>query len=155
MATIGRSGRGHRTASAPEPFGATPRDRARALATESAITPNVKYHCPRCHAALEARSSQVNGWIRCARCGRAGLPPESLRKPRTEVGRRHDARALEQSALRPAHVRRITGVSAMFMALLVALLALLEQSRLGASVFTLIALACLAFSIYPVPQRVA
>jgi hypothetical protein len=41
------------------------------------------------------------------------------------------------------------------MALLVALMALLEDSRFGASICTLIALASLAFSVYPARARMA
>lgn len=41
----------------------------------------VTYPCPRCHAALEARASESYTWLRCPRCGRAGLPPEHMRNP--------------------------------------------------------------------------
>src|SRR4051812_14557409 len=47
----------------------------------SASTLSVEYHCPCCGAALVARSSQTFGWLRCPRCGRAGLPPEPVLAP--------------------------------------------------------------------------
>lgn len=39
----------------------------------------VTYECPRCHAALETRSSGPPAWLRCPSCGRASLPPEHNR----------------------------------------------------------------------------
>ena len=36
----------------------------------------VNYECPRCHAALEDRSSGPPAWLRCPSCGRASLTPE-------------------------------------------------------------------------------
>src|SRR3954468_22641240 len=46
------------------------------------ITFIVAYRCPRCHAALEARTSESQTWLRCPKCGRASLPPEHMREPR-------------------------------------------------------------------------
>jgi hypothetical protein len=45
------------------------------------ITFIVAYRCPRCHAALEARTAESHSWIRCPKCGRASLPPEHMRTP--------------------------------------------------------------------------
>jgi hypothetical protein len=133
------------------------------VATE--ITFIVDYHCPRCDAALEARSSQSSGWLRCPRCGRAGLPPEHMRAPRP---RAHaslgddvliigpvppDASATGRSSFRPGSFRRIACASALFLSLLIALLSLLEHDETGAWVFALIALAFLAFTVYPSRPR--
>jgi DNA-directed RNA polymerase subunit RPC12/RpoP len=127
----------------------------------------VEYRCPRCDAALEARSSQDYGWLRCPRCGRASLPPEHMHAPRPRarvplgadvliIGpERPGASATGRSSFRPGSFRRIAGATALFLSLLIALLSVLEEDRIGALVFTLIALACLAFSVYPARPRVA
>lgn len=41
----------------------------------------VSYRCPRCDAALEARTSEADSWLRCPRCGRASLPPDTSLTP--------------------------------------------------------------------------
>jgi len=47
---------------------------------QAEITFVVSYRCPNCQAALEARSSEVQqGWLRCPKCGRASLPPSTVR----------------------------------------------------------------------------
>jgi DNA-directed RNA polymerase subunit RPC12/RpoP len=127
----------------------------------SEITYIVEYRCPRCGAALEARSSQAYGWLRCPRCGRAALPPEftGARRPRARgplgddfliIGPepRGDSGGL-QRAFRAGSVRRITGVSAFFLLLLLALFAWLERGHLAAFFFTAVALCSLAFAVYP------
>jgi hypothetical protein len=48
------------------------------------ITYIMTYRCPRCHAALEARTSESHTWVRCPRCGRANLPPEHTYRPPRE-----------------------------------------------------------------------
>ena len=45
------------------------------------ITFIVAYRCPRCHAALEARTSESQTWLRCPKCGRASQPPEHTVTP--------------------------------------------------------------------------
>jgi len=48
----------------------------------------VNYECPRCHVALENRSSGAPAWLRCPACGRASMPPDHERNagpPRSEV----------------------------------------------------------------------
>ena len=132
------------------------------MATE--FTFIVEYHCPRCEAALEARSSQSSGWLRCPRCGCAGLPPEHMRSPQPQsrsrppylsddillIGPpRPGASRTGRSSFPPGSFRRIAGASALFLSLLIALLSLLEQDRVTASAFTVIALICLAVSVYP------
>jgi hypothetical protein len=42
------------------------------------ITFIVTYECPRCQAALEARTAESQTWLRCPKCGRASLPPEHM-----------------------------------------------------------------------------
>lgn len=139
------------------------------MATE--MTFIVEYRCPRCDAALEARSSEAFGWLRCPNCGRASLPPEHMRPPRARPRARPSgssgddvviigpdppgADATARSPFRPGSFRRIAGASALFLSLLIALLSLLEQDRIGAMAFTVIAVACLAFSVYPVRPRSA
>ena len=34
------------------------------------------YSCPRCHAELETRFNEWQGWQRCPACGMLTLPPE-------------------------------------------------------------------------------
>jgi hypothetical protein len=48
------------------------------------ITFIVAYRCPNCQAALEARTSEAQGWLRCPKCGRASLPPDIVRMPRVD-----------------------------------------------------------------------
>jgi hypothetical protein len=48
------------------------------------ITFIVTYRCPSCQAALEARTSEAPGWLRCPKCGRASLPPDTVRMPRRD-----------------------------------------------------------------------
>jgi DNA-directed RNA polymerase subunit RPC12/RpoP len=133
----------------------------------------VEYRCPRCGAALEARSSQAYSWLRCPSCGRASLPPEHMRTPRPSVRSPLDedvliigpdrpgasasalASASGRSSFRPGSFRRIAGATALFLSLLIALLSMLEQDRTGALVFALIAVVCLAVSVYPARPRVA
>ncbi|SIO44593.1 hypothetical protein SAMN05444166_4790 [Singulisphaera sp. GP187] len=50
----------------------------------SEITYIVAYRCPNCQAALEARTSEAQTWLRCPKCGRANLPPELVRTPRVD-----------------------------------------------------------------------
>jgi DNA-directed RNA polymerase subunit RPC12/RpoP len=125
----------------------------------------VEYRCPRCDAALEARSSQSYGWLRCPRCGRASLPPEHMRARRPSgriplgddvliIGpERPGASAAARASFRPGSFRRIACASALFLSLLIALLSLLEHDETGAWVFALIALAFLAFTVYPSRPR--
>jgi DNA-directed RNA polymerase subunit RPC12/RpoP len=127
----------------------------------------VEYRCPRCDAALEARSSQSYGWLRCPRCGRASLPPEHMRAPRPSVRsplgddvliigpERPRGSASDRASFRPGSFRRIAGATALFLSLLIALLSLLEQDRIGALAFFFIALISLAVSVYPARPRVA
>ena len=37
------------------------------------------YPCPHCQIMLEPPEEPWQGWVRCPRCGRPGLPPEGLR----------------------------------------------------------------------------
>jgi DNA-directed RNA polymerase subunit RPC12/RpoP len=137
------------------------------MATE--MTFIVEYRCPRCDAALEARSGEAFGWLRCPSCGRASLPPEHMRTPRPRTRPSEPpgddvviigpdptgADATDRSPFRPGSFRRIAGASALFLSLLIALLSLLEQDRIGAMVFTVIAVLCLVFSAYPIRPRSA
>jgi DNA-directed RNA polymerase subunit RPC12/RpoP len=139
------------------------------VATE--ITFIVEYRCPRCGAALEARSSEAYGWLRCPQCGRASLPPEHMRTPRPSVrlpldedvliigldrpGASASASAIGRASSHPGSFRRILGASALFLSLLIALLALLEHDQPVAVVFSLVAMVCLAISVYPARPRVA
>jgi hypothetical protein len=128
------------------------------VATE--ITYIVEYPCPHCGALLEARSSQIYGWLRCPRCGRAGLPPEHMRVPRNPAREPlgddvliigpEPADKRKSAARGPGGVRRMTSASALFLSLLIVLLALLEQDRITAGLFTLVALVCLVVSLVPV-----
>lgn len=45
------------------------------------ITFIVTYPCPGCQASLEAKSRATQGWLRCPRCGRASLPPDTVKPP--------------------------------------------------------------------------
>jgi DNA-directed RNA polymerase subunit RPC12/RpoP len=137
------------------------------MATE--MTFIVQYGCPRCDAALEARSSQTYGWLRCPRCGCASLPPEHMRTPRTRtpvpiapgeeiliIGpERSREAAPDRASFRPGSFRRIAAATGLFLSLLIALLSLVEHDRVVAMVFALVALACLAVSVYPARPRVA
>jgi DNA-directed RNA polymerase subunit RPC12/RpoP len=127
----------------------------------------VEYRCPRCDAALEARSSQSYGWLRCPRCGRASLPPEHMRSPRPQarwppgedvliIGPEQPGRSpANRPSSRHGNFRRIAGATALFLSLLISLLSLLDQDRISATIFALIALACLAISVYPARRRAA
>ena len=129
----------------------------------------VEYRCPRCGAALEARSSQAYGWLRCPQCGRASLPPEHMRTPRPSVRLPLDedvliigpdrpgasASAIGRASSHPGSFRRIAGASALFLSLLIALLGLLEHDQSVAVVFSLVAMVCLAIAVYPARPRVA
>jgi DNA-directed RNA polymerase subunit RPC12/RpoP len=131
------------------------------------ITFIVEYQCPACGAALEARSSETYGWLRCPRCGRASLPPEHMQAPRPRrreplgddvlvIGPDHSQTAAGRSAFRPGSVRRIAASTALFLSLFIALLAWLEQGRAVAWLFSVIALACLVCVLFPSrrPSRV-
>jgi hypothetical protein len=89
---------------------------------------------------------------------RAPRPPIALDEDVLVIG---PDRSLDRGAtaagapFRPGSFRRIAGASALFLSLLIALLSLLEQDRASAGIFTLIALACLALTLYPARPRVA
>ena len=109
-----------------------------------------------------AQWRQAYGWLRCPRCGRAGLPPEHMRVPRPPapgedvliIGpERPDRSARGRSSFRPGSFRRIASATMLFLSLLIALFSLLEQDRIGAWVFTGIALVCLAFLVVPARPR--
>ena len=135
------------------------------MATE--MTFIVDYRCARCDAALEARSGQAYGWLRCPRCGRATLPPEHMKTPRrrdrTPLGpdvlvigpEPSRTSSPARSSYPSGSFRRVAGASAMFLSLLIALLSLLEHDQIGSSVFAIIALVCLAVSVYPARARMA
>ena len=125
------------------------------LATESEITFDRRVPLPAVRRRPRGAVEPGQRLAPLRSCGRAGLPRSRSELPVTGSP---DARRLGAGpgracipltsagspASRPCSWRSWS-----------ALVALLEQSRLGAAVFTLIALACLAFSIYPVRHRVA
>ncbi len=126
------------------------------MATGSDITFIVEYRCPRCDASLEARTSQADGWLRCPRCGRAGLPPEYMKAspPGARALLGEDVLIIgPDSPDDPARgrppFRRLTSLLAMFMSLLIVLAAVIVQNELAAASFTLVSLVCLAVALYP------
>lgn len=148
------------------------------MAAEAEITFLVSYDCPRCHAALEARTGRVVQWLRCPKCGRAGLPPDhSFRPFRRElfpiddsvlvigpqtdprpmtpvaVGAVQDGRAVFQGASprRPGSVRRIVFASLLFISVTMLMFSALDQSGLGMTLFSALALASLI--VIAIPAR--
>jgi DNA-directed RNA polymerase subunit RPC12/RpoP len=131
------------------------------LPDESEITFIVEYRCPRCDAALEARSSQADAWLRCPRCGCAALPPAYMKTPRPQphgpigpdvlvIGPvRPDPSAPRGSPFRPGCVRRILGLTVLCLSLMAAVNAVYQHLQGPAMFFTLVALASLAFAVYP------
>ena len=124
------------------------------------ITYIVEYQCPTCGAALEARSSETYGWLRCPSCGRASLPPEHMQVPRPRhreplgndvlvIGPNRSGASGGRSGFRPGSVRRIVASTALFLSLFLALLAWLEQERVVVRLFGLIALGCLVCAVLP------
>ncbi|MGC8644299.1 MAG: hypothetical protein ACP5XB_30935 [Isosphaeraceae bacterium] len=43
------------------------------------ITVSPSYFCPHCHALIRAGEDLWQGWLRCPRCDRPGLPPQPAR----------------------------------------------------------------------------
>jgi DNA-directed RNA polymerase subunit RPC12/RpoP len=131
------------------------------LATDSEITFIVEYDCVRCGTRLEAKSSAAEAWLRCPQCGRASLPPQYTRVPRPRAraplgddvlvigSSPAGASRSGRSGFGPGSLRRISGASALFFLLLTAYFAFLDQFRLGAVVFGLIAFGCLVFAVLP------
>jgi hypothetical protein len=124
----------------------------------------VAYLCPHCQAPLEARSDQTYGWLRCPCCHRPGLPPEPGPVPRGRCdestgrddgngGPDREALAGLGSSLRGGRVRRVAAASALFLSLLNALFSVLANDQASATLFGLIALACLALTVYPGRRR--
>jgi hypothetical protein len=128
------------------------------LATEGEITFIVEYNCARCGARLEAKSSQVDGWRRCPRCGRAGLPPQYMKvpRPRAAAPLGDDVLVIRpipqgtsepgRSGFGPGSVRRISGASAFLLMVLTGCLTLSHQYSHDAWVFGLLALALGCFA---------
>jgi hypothetical protein len=137
------------------------RDRARSLATDRDITFIIDYDCARCGAALEARSSPAEGWLRCPQCGRAGLPPPYMNTPRPRARAplsddvlfigptAADAAQPRRSGFGPGSLRRISTGSALFFVLLTAYLGLFQHNSPGAWVFGTVAAILLVLALIP------
>jgi len=140
------------------------------MATDGPISPSAKepnvepdfvfivtYACPRCHAALETRSSGPPSWLRCPSCGRASLPPEHNRnvafrpevndeEPAIFIGASDAISAAPPSGPRPMAARpsatpsraqstRLMLGSGFFVAMFLTLFSLLDANPALASLF--------------------
>ena len=133
-----------------------------------AITFLVAYRCPQCRAELEARSGLAQGWVRCPKCGRASLPPEHMRAApaaRPTAGGDDILVIGPEPELRP--LRRPGSVSpeptsdfarsilfrlGLILAVILALVSLLDRNQANAAFFGFLALLILVFWAIP-PRR--
>jgi hypothetical protein len=149
------------------------------VAADSEITFVVSYSCPRCGAALEARTGRVAPWLKCPKCQRASLPPEHTFRPRVETFAVTDdvlvigpeteperpslssvaaARATVQSFHPapgsfgegdPVSIRRVVLTTVLFLSVMMLLFAYLAQNTMGTSIASASALICLVLLILP------
>ena len=134
-------------------------------AVETEFTFIVTYPCPRCHAALEAKTNTLHDWLRCPQCGRASLPPDHTRLPRPirdpkaktnvedadddlfvigpEAGRR--AADPFRSVTRPGGVQRIILATGFLIALTLLFVSVLDRNGMGAILSGFAAIALFGF----------
>lgn len=118
---------------------------------QTEITYIVAYRCPNCQAALEARTTEANTWLRCPKCGRASLPPDLVRTPRIDpilpgddvlvIGTGADVPGLdsgEQGAYRrayPGAVRRVVLAILLLSSLSSVSMAFLKGNFVGVGIY--------------------
>ena len=137
---------------------------------QSGITFIVGYPCPRCHAMLEARSSDAYGWLRCPRCGRASLPPEHMRMPPREMPPPPEdvlviGPSPEYPGMSPVHsnsrrsprpsggVRRLVVATGLILSLTLLVISFLDENALNAMIFGVITLVIFGFLLLSSRRR--
>jgi len=123
----------------------------------------VAYRCPNCHASLEAWESVPSRFLRCPGCGKASLPPDSMRiDPPPYLGdfgpvlgrlatggleEAFDSRPRPMGTARPARpmpTRRLVLGSGFFLTTILFFFSMLDPSAMGrAWIFGLAAVAFL------------
>ncbi len=123
----------------------------------------VNYRCPRCQAALEARTRESYTWLRCPRCGRASLPPEPMRKaPAPQplgddvlvIGDTPDLRSLAPAAhAEPGSARRIALAVGILASLTMLMLSFVDGNNVNVTIFGSTTLALFGIVIYFAARR--
>ncbi|WP_406697644.1 transposase [Singulisphaera sp. Ch08] len=125
---------------------------------QSEITYIVAYRCPNCQAALEARSSEAQTWLRCPKCGRASLPPELVRTPHVDpilpgddvlvIGPAAHAAGLDSGEPRPSPaysgaVRRVLLVVGILAAFMMLMTSFVERDFMNVAIYGVVAIVLL------------
>lgn len=127
------------------------------------------YSCPRCHAELEARISESYTWLRCPKCGRASLPPETTaRTPVRErepaaagifvIGPGSDLRGLnhaeqERAGAHPGSARRIALAVGFLLAVGALVVSFIEQNVTNVLIFGIATLGLFGFAMVMARRR--
>lgn len=141
----------------------TPEGTTTVVQLQPEITFIVTYRCPRCDAALEARTRESHTWLRCPRCGRASLPPEHMRTPPPPValdddvlviGSAPDDVAAPRAGRRhPGGTRRISLAAGILISLTMLMISFVDGNTVNVGIFGVVTLVLFAILGYTARRR--